>query len=268
MYEPVVVSGIGDTEAVLTSLPPDEVLAPPSVVRRRRPRHPALREVVGTVWSTWVPADVATLRVLPDAAVDLVFADERLMIAGPDTTACLERLPAGRLVIGFQLRPGLVPAVLGAPASAIRDQRVDVAHLWGVPGRDVTEAMLDAEHPARAAELLERFLAGRIADASPDRIAEAIVGRLRDGRRAGAADLGLGERQLRRRCTAAFGYGPRTLARIVRFQATLERLRAQPAEPLAVVAAATGHSDQAHLAHEVAAFSGLTPRALRTALTS
>jgi helix-turn-helix protein/uncharacterized protein DUF6597 len=268
LYEPDIVGGIGNNAGVLTSLPPGEVLAPPSVVRRRRPRHPALHDVVAAVWSTYVPADVATLRVLPDAAVDLVFAGERLVSAGPDTGACLERLPAGRLVIGFQLRPGLVPAVLGAPASAIRDQRVDVTHLWGGPGRDVTEAMLDAEHPARAADLLERFLVGRIADASPDRVAEAIVGRLRGELRGDPGDLGLGERQLRRRCTAAFGYGPRTLARIVRFQATLERLRARPAQPLAVVAAATGHSDQAHLAHEVAEFSGLTPRALRTALTS
>jgi hypothetical protein len=268
LYEPVIVGGFGNTEAVLTSLPPGEVLAPPTMVRRRRPRHPALHDVVAAVWSTYVPADVATLRVLPDAAVDLVFADERLVSAGPDTTACLERLPAGRLVVGFQLRPSLVPAVLGAPASAIRDQRVDVAHLWGGPGRDVTEAMLDADHPARAADRLERFLAGRIADATPDHTAEALVGRLRGEVRGDPADLGLGERQLRRRCTAAFGYGPRTLARIVRFQATVARLQARPAEPLALVAAATGHSDQAHLAHEVADFSGLTPRALRTALIS
>ena len=251
---------------MLTTLPPGEVLAPAGAVRRRRPRHAALRDVVASVWSTYVPYDVATLRVLPDAAVDLVFAGERLVSAGPDTAACLERLPPGRLVLGFQLLPGMVPAVLSAPASAIRDERVDVAHLWGAAGRDVTAAMLDAHHPARAADVLERFLAGRIADASPDRLANVLVGRLRDGRAANSDGLGLGERQLRRRCTAAFGYGPRTLARIVRFQATLDRLQSHPAEPLATVATETGHVDQAHLAHEVAAFSGLTPRGLRTAL--
>jgi AraC-like DNA-binding protein len=268
LYEPVIVRGFGDTDGVLTSLPSDEVLAPPAAVRRRRPRHPALGDVVASVWSTRVPTDVGTLRVLPDAAVDLVFAGERLVSAGPDTTACLERLPPGGLVLGFQLRPGMVSAVLGAPASAIRDQRVDVAQLWGAAGRDVAAAMVDVEHPARAADVLERFLARRVADASADRLADALVARLRGGHRAVGDELGLGERQVRRRCTAAFGYGPRTLARVVRFQATLDRLQGHPTEPLAVLAAATGHVDQAHLAHEVAAFSGLTPRALRAALTS
>jgi AraC-like DNA-binding protein len=253
---------------MLTTLPPGEVLAPAAAVRRRRPRHPALCDVVASVWSTDVPADVATLRVLPDAAVDLVFAGERLVSAGPDTTAFLEYLPPGRPVLGFQLRPGMVSAVLSAPASAIRDERVDVAQLWGAEGRAVTEAMLDADHPARAADMLEAFLAHRIVDASPDRLAERLVGGLRDGGTDSSDALGLSERQLRRRCTAAFGYGPRTLARIVRFQATLDRLQSHPAEPLAAVAAETGHADQAHLAHEVAAFSGMTPRALRAALTT
>ena len=81
-----------------------------------------------------------------------------------------------------------------------------------------------------------------------------------------AGDLGLGERQLRRRAAAAFGYGPKVLARVLRFAAAVERLRAAPGVPLAVLAVETGYADQAHLTHESRALSGLSPGRLRAAL--
>lgn len=268
MYEPVIVGLESDTRTVLTSLPPGEILAPAGPVHRRGPRQAELRDVVSSVWITSVPADAGRLRVLPDAAIDLVFAGGRLVVAGPDTTACLESLPAGRPVLGFQLRPGAVPTALAAPASAVRDQRVDVTDLWGHAGRDLAEAMVEAPRPALAADVLERFLMRRIAGRTPDRLPGAIAVRLGAGGPADLGSLGLGERQLRRRCIASFGYGPRTLARIARFQSTLDLLRNRPAMSLSAVAVAAGYADQAHLAHDVGTFSGLTPRALRSALIS
>jgi AraC-like DNA-binding protein len=66
--------------------------------------------------------------------------------------------------------------------------------------------------------------------------------------------LGLSERQLRRRSLAAFGYGPKTLQRVLRFQRALRLARA--GEPLADAAFAAGYADQAHFAHEVRALAG------------
>jgi hypothetical protein len=249
---------------MLKALPPGEVIAPAAAVRRRPPRHPALHDVVSSVWLTHIPADVTALRVLPDAAVDLIFAGQTLVVAGPDTSPFLEHLPPGRPVLGFQLRPSAVPAVLRAPASAIRDERVTLSQLWGSDGRDLTEHMVEAGRPAAAAAALEGALVGRIGELTLDPVADVLV----RGTSRERHSVGLGERQLRRRCTAAFGYGPRTLARIVRFQSAVEQLRTSPQVPLATVAAAAGYVDQAHLAHEIADFSGLTPRALRTALTA
>src|SRR3954451_23389871 len=102
-------------EDVLSALPNHEVVAPAGPTARRRPRRPELTGVVAAVWTTVVPPGVRTLRVLPDAAVDLVFAAEHLAVAGPDTGPCVEQLPTGR-VIGLQLHPAAVPAVLGVPA--------------------------------------------------------------------------------------------------------------------------------------------------------
>ena len=61
--------------------------------------------------------------------------------------------------------------------------------------------------------------------------------------------LGLSERQLRRRFADAVGYGPKTLARVLRFQRFLE-LAAANHDDLAGLAFAAGYADQAHLTRE------------------
>jgi len=78
-----------------------------------------------------------------------------------------------------------------------------------------------------------------------------------------ADEIGLSERQLRRRCHAAAGYGPKTLQRVLRFQRFVRMLDA-PAQQLdlASAAARAGYADQAHLTRECAALSGLTPATL------
>jgi AraC-like DNA-binding protein len=214
------------------------------------------------------------LRVVPDAAIDLVFAGGRLRAAGPDTTAVLEPLPAGTLVVGFQLRPGAAVSVLGVPASAVRDSRVDMGELWGRAGTAALDAMAEAGTVESAAGALEATLARRRLNVcAPDELAGAIADRIDAARgklstRALAEELGLSERQLHRRSTAAFGYGPKVLARIVRLQSAMSVLRDAPGAPLAQLAAEAGYSDQAHLTHEVGALTGLTPASIRSEMTS
>ena len=81
-----------------------------------------------------------------------------------------------------------------------------------------------------------------------------------------AARLGVGERQLLRRCRAAVGYGPATLRRVLRFRRFVARVDAGeglPGRPdLARLAADTGYADQAHLTHECVRLAGLPPAAL------
>jgi AraC-like DNA-binding protein len=85
-----------------------------------------------------------------------------------------------------------------------------------------------------------------------------------------AADVGLSLRQLRRRCHAAVGYGPKTLQRILRFRRFVARIDAVHAVPpagqdagdLAAIAAEAGYADQAHLTRECGQLAGLTPAAL------
>jgi Helix-turn-helix domain/Domain of unknown function (DUF6597) len=251
---------------VLSSLPAGQLLAPSGPVHRRPPRHRGLASLLTCVWVTSVPRSAGSLRVLPDAAVDLVFAGGRLVAAGPDTGPVVEQLPEGR-VIGFQLAPGAVGAVLHVPATALLDGRVDVAELWGREGRDLTDRLRETDGPAQVCALVEEAVLRHSASRRVDRPA----GRLRtlfsavdrvDGRA-----LGVGERQLRRRCLAAFGYPPRTLRRIMRFQRFMEQLSTDPVSPLAEQAVAAGYVDQSHLSHDVGELTGLTAGALRRAVS-
>ncbi len=73
-------------------------------------------------------------------------------------------------------------------------------------------------------------------------------------------ELGLSERTLRRRFDAAFGYGPKTLDRILRFQRYLGLARNR--ESMARLAAAAGYADQAHLVRECRRLTLHTPARL------
>jgi AraC-like DNA-binding protein len=65
----------------------------------------------------------------------------------------------------------------------------------------------------------------------------------------------MSSRQLQRRCGTAFGYGPKTLARVLRLQRALALARR--GRSFANVSATAGYADQAHLSREVKALAGV-----------
>jgi AraC-like DNA-binding protein len=215
-----------------------------------------------------------TDTVLPDACMDLIWDGERLFVAGPDTgPAPITRRPGG-IFAGLRFRPGLAPTVLGVPAVALLDQRVDAADVWGEPGSGEVKDRLHRTTTLReAAAVLEQAVIDRLPAATPaDRLVVSTVSALQARAAAGGggstvADLserlGVSERQLHRRCTAAVGYGPKVLDRVLRFRRFLNLLRTPGAGPsaggLAGLAAAAGYADQSHLTRECARLAGTTP---------
>ncbi|MBO0709446.1 MAG: helix-turn-helix domain-containing protein, partial [Candidatus Dormibacteraeota bacterium] len=75
-----------------------------------------------------------------------------------------------------------------------------------------------------------------------------------------ARRLGITERHLYRRCLEAFGYGAKTLQRILRLQRALTLVRS--GSPAAIAALDAGYADQTHLAHDVRALTGVPLRGL------
>ena len=213
-----------------------------------------LTSIVACLWENDTVRDRAQ-PVVPDGCVDLVwFGDQGLKIVGADTGPHVVS-PLGASAVGIRLRPGAAGAVLGIPASEVRDQRVDVVELWGSRGRATSELIAEAESCQRLRLLTEAVVRRR---AAPDQLVVAAVRALgRPTARVGevAADLGVSERHLRRRTLDAVGYGPKTLARVQR----LRRLIALEEPELAIRAQLAGYASQAHMTEEVRRLTGLTP---------
>jgi transcriptional regulator GlxA family with amidase domain len=80
-----------------------------------------------------------------------------------------------------------------------------------------------------------------------------------------AAAMRVSPRALRRRFASAAGVAPKRWLRLSRLDGVLrDPALADPRQSLARLAAEHGYADQAHLAREVARFTGATPSALRT----
>ncbi|MEU0956898.1 helix-turn-helix domain-containing protein [Streptomyces niveus] len=216
------------------------------------------------VWTRTAPErdDGPVYPVLPDGCMDLLWTGGRLSVAGPDTHAFAPKLSRGggggfADVVGVRFAPGVAPALLGVPAHELRDRRVELADLWpGPEAREIAERVATATDPAA---VLETVALRRIAvTGPPDPLLRAVVDGLDAGHTvASVADtVGLGTRGLHRRSLDAFGYGPKTLARVLRLQRALALVRASV--PYAEAAVAAGCADQAHLARETRDLTGLT----------
>ncbi|MGR3934703.1 helix-turn-helix domain-containing protein [Streptomyces sp. BRA346] len=205
------------------------------------------------VWSRTVGA--GPQRVLPDGCTDLIWIDGRLLVAGPDTHAHLTGGPAGARAVGLRFAPGAGPAVLGSPACELRDQRVPLAALW--PEAEVRR-LAERAFEGKVGRVLEAAALDRMRGAAPvDPLVGEVVAGLAGGRSVAevARAVGLGARQLHRRSLTAFGYGPKTLGRVLRLNRALELARG--GVPFAEVAAVAGYADQAHLAREVRGLAGV-----------
>ena len=214
--------------------------------------HAALSVPGAVVWTQQV-ASSTPARVLPDGCMDVIWKDGELSVAGPDTTALLVAGRIGESYAGLRFAPGTAAAVLGLPAWELRDRRVPLEQLW--PGRQVRELAERISEARDRGAALESLVLPRLA--APDPVGTAVLAGLQRGLRVEqlAQEAALSERQLRRRCLDLFGYGPKTLARVLRLQHALGPART--GTPFAQVAADAGYADQAHLAREVRALTGV-----------
>jgi AraC-like DNA-binding protein len=214
-------------------------------------------------------AGVPPIIVMPDATMDLQWINGRFRIAGPDKDPKLEILPAGTTVIGFRFRPAVAAAWLGVPASEILGQRPPLTELWGAKaGRlagNIPGGSDVGELTGRLATILAQQTPG---PRTGDRAMQAVYDLVRAGPPVGVPlvpwlgrALAMSERTLRRRFDECFGYGPKTLHRILRYQRYLQMARATN-EPTAMLAAEAGYADQAHLIGESRRLSGNTPMQL------
>jgi AraC-like DNA-binding protein len=244
---------------------------------REIPPAPALRRHVECYWQRTgdddcAPADVPH-RVLPDGCMDiLVQLTEGGATAGVvgTMTRALRPSGAGRTTfVGVRFHPGEAFAFLDVAADDARDALLTPQDA-GRPELDEL-AHLVASAPvhgrARALDdwLLTRLPRVRAADHRVRRAVALLVasrGTVRIAQVAAAA--GVGDRQLERSFAERVGIGPKSLARVLRFQALVAAIDAHASQPIpwAHVAADVGYADQAHMTREVRTLTGVTPTEL------
>lgn len=213
-----------------------------------------------------------SIRVMPDGCVDVfVTADGGVMIAGPAHTYF--DVPAGDrdVLAGLRLLPGAAAAVIGCPASEFINQRCPLDSVFGVAGSWIVDSVLGATTPRQRVARLEDALVTYFARINPvaDRaVARAVsVLRLRPEQPVSALadEIGLSERQLRRRFESAVGYGPKRLGRVFRFQHLLDSIHASRGRTeWSQWAVEAGYADQSHMINDCVALTGESPTALRS----
>ncbi|NEE01536.1 helix-turn-helix domain-containing protein [Phytoactinopolyspora halotolerans] len=223
-----------------------------------------------TLVCSWTAHVEGRHHLVPDGCVDMLWlADGRIVVCGPETAAWSFVLPPGTEAAGVRFRPGMAAGVLRTPASAVVNQRVGLDDVLGSgPARRLGQRMGEAGDAFVRLKILEdavrRWMDG---GAEPDPVAAHVVHELAQ-RSHTVRDLadaaGLTERQLQRRCRAAFGYPITTLRRILRLQRFMAAARSPRWRQagLAGLAHAAGYTDQAHLSHECRRIAGLTPAEL------
>jgi AraC-like DNA-binding protein len=246
------------------------MLAQQAGIYRERAVSRPLQDHFSCVWiNRLTKSNGMPFVVVPDGTIDLQWIGGRWRVAGPDRQPMIEQFPARTVVVGFRFHAGGAPGWLGRAASEFCGQRVWLEDVWGRAGReaDATTGKL-GPNPSIAA--LENVL-GRWTVSKPFPNAEmmSVYRGLSESLPSDhhvlpwlKAELGLSERTLRRRFEAAFGYGPKTLHRILRFQRYLSSRGSIARNLIGRRAAASGYADQSHLVRECRRLALCTPSQL------
>jgi AraC-like DNA-binding protein len=237
--------------------------------------YPPRRALAPFVECGWVRSDAAggSLRVMPDGCVDLfVTPDGAVVVSGPATTFYDQSAGTHGVLAGLRLRPGAAAAVMGHPASELRDNQLPVESLFGISATGLTEKLFATTISGQRVEILEAMLVRYFAKVEPvvDQPVTHTIEMLRRRPASPVSDVastvGLSERQLRRRFEAAVGYGPKRLGRIFRFQRLLDLIHAGDRQMRwAELAVEAGYADQSHMINECLALAGAPPTSLPNA---
>jgi AraC-like DNA-binding protein len=163
------------------------------------------------------------------------------------------------------LTPPGAYALFGEPMHELTGYTVALDSLLGADAERLRERLVELRDWPERFALVEASLSKRLADASRPtpgvlwawrRLSET-QGRQRIG--ALTAELGWSRKRLVARFREEVGLGPKSVARLLRFERAAALLESSAGPDLAVVAADCGFSDQAHMTNEFRTITGITP---------
>lgn len=240
------------------------------------PPSPRLQQLVERFWLLEGSPAGAADAILPDGRIELVFHYEgtfRRLVPGADPVRQPAALlvgqmlapvvlePAGRMgVAAIRLRPAAARTLLRFPVSEASGRFLD---LDGILPRvtALRQRLADARDAAARIAALEAWLGG-LACPPPRPPLDAAVSLILDSGGRIPIDAvtqasGISARQIERQFRDDVGLPPKVLARIVRLQCALRRLR--DGRPLTDVALACGYYDQAHMTRDFRQLAAMSP---------
>lgn len=250
---------------MIHSVPALRQAEPYEMIVRRSPLHLRPYALGAAGFRTRTAEDA---RMLPLNAATLIvdFTGMSPIVTGPRATATFAVRTPWRHGMAVGLTPVGMSALTGAPVREVAGATVPLADLLGVRAEELAGRLGEsASWDERFALLWERLTAWLCPGPGRDHLIMRAWWRLQapDCPRtiAGlAAEVGVSRRYVELGFRRVVGLSPKTVARIARFQRTVDSWR----RPSATLDAALscGFADQPHLSREIRAMSRLTPAQL------
>lgn len=207
-------------------------------------------------------------RMLPLNAATLIidFTGMGPIVTGPRVATTFSARTPWRHGVAFGLTPAGMSALTGTPLRAVAGTTVHLEDLLGTRAEELTGRLIaSASWADRFSLLEERLTAWLRPDAGPDGLIMHAWRRLQEP--AGpptigalADELGVSRRYVELGFRRVVGLSPKEVARITRFQRTVDTWR-RPSATLSE-AVACGYADQPHLTREIRAMAQMTPKQL------
>jgi AraC-like DNA-binding protein len=209
-------------------------------------------------------------RVLPNGKFQLVIDLSELasppLVVGIRSEFSVVETAGLQCMIGVVFRAGGARSLLDVCADEFYNTEVPLDLIWGGAAGRLRDCLQSARTPAERFRSLEAALIER---AKRPQLHPAVQFALGEFQRAPhirsvldvAREAGLSRRRFAQLFREQVGLTPKLYCRVHRFQDVVRRLTAGAPVDWADVALAGGYCDQAHLAHEFRAFSGISPGA-------
>ena len=258
--------------------------SPHGVIARPAPRlRPFVSEYAGYQMEGFepglhagLPSGALTLVVSFGAPVDMVaMPDPRqrpealfALVGGLHTAPVIIRHDGNQHGVHVQVTPLGARALFGLPARELASQVVPLDAVLGRLGDELVDRLAAAEYWVDRFAVFDDVLTQALVE--PARSMRDEVGfvwrRLTASRGAAtvgalASEVGWSRRHLTEQFRAEFGFPPKQLAKVLRFERARALLVAPARPSLARVAAECGYADQAHLARDWRDLAGASPSA-------
>lgn len=253
-------------------------LATRALVRAYRVVHFALEATHAPAVKVYTPTPEHCLQIFAREPESVEYPDGRRwrwnsVITGAHDITVRRLVPADFLMVQVVFQPGALHRLVGMPAGDLHNRYVDAEAVLGPKVKVVRDAIQGAETYREMVETSEAFIAGLAARRKPPRDIDAALRQLRGDASVGverlAASCGLSLRQMERSCRERTGLGPKTFARLSRFDRAFHGKLQHPRADWLSIAVAFGYYDYQHMARDFRQFTGLSPsRLLATQATS